>query len=321
MSEEQNVPKFASLKSVPLREGWQHEAKDFTPWLSQNLQLVGEAIEMQLELVAVEQKVGIFSADILCKTPESDHFVLIENQVERTDHKHLGQVLTYAAGLDAVTIVWVAAAFADEHRACLDWLNRSTREGMNFFGIEVELWKIGDSPYAPKLKVVSRPNSWTKQVTTASDSLAESATKQTQLRYWTAFAETLQLRQGPLKPVKPFADNWMPFSPFNTQGIGINTYTKRRPTTLGVSMGFNGTTAPARLELLREKQEEIEEELGQLKWHVSQGRMTAYCALERYDLDPMEEDTWKDQHDWLIVHAERFYHRFKAWILELRSVS
>jgi len=93
--------------------------------------------------------------------------VLIENQLERTDHTHLGQLLTYASGLEAVTIVWIAERFTEEHRSTLDWLNKITDESFRFFGLEVELWRIGNSPAAPKFNLVSKPNEWSHSVAQA----------------------------------------------------------------------------------------------------------------------------------------------------------
>ena len=160
------APPLGRLTKVDLRQAWISEPGDFTPWLAQpeNIVLLGEAIGIELEVESQEKSVGPFRADILCRDTTDRHYVLIENQLERTDHTHLGQLLTYAAGLDAVTIVWVAARFTDEHRAALDWLNRATTTGFNFFGLEVELWQIGNSPFAPKFNVVSQPNDWSRTV-------------------------------------------------------------------------------------------------------------------------------------------------------------
>ena len=158
------MAQLGRLRKVELRSVWQSEASHFTPWLAQeeNLQLLGEAIGLELELEAQEKDVGPFRADILCRDMATDEWVLIENQLERTDHTHLGQLLTYAAGLQAVTIVWIAPRFADEHRAALDWLNERTDDTINLFGLEVELWRIGDSQVAPKLNIISQPNSWSR---------------------------------------------------------------------------------------------------------------------------------------------------------------
>src|SRR6516164_3926241 len=117
---------LGKLERVDVRRVWANEAGGFTPWLAQdeNITLLGEAIGIELDVEAQEKAVGPFRADILCKDAATDNWVLIENQLERTDHTHLGQLLTYAAGLDAVTIVWVSPNFTEEHRATLDWLNK-----------------------------------------------------------------------------------------------------------------------------------------------------------------------------------------------------
>jgi hypothetical protein len=137
-----SIKTLGRLQKVELREAWLSESRDFTPWLAQeeNLNLLGEAIGIELELESQEKDVGPFRADILCKDTSTDNWVLIENQLERTDHSHLGQLLTYAAGLNAVTIVWIAERFTEEHRATLDWLNERTDEKINLFGLEIELW-------------------------------------------------------------------------------------------------------------------------------------------------------------------------------------
>jgi len=160
---------FGKLEKVDLRELWNGEASDFTPWLSKedNIAQLGDAIGIELEVQDQEHRIGVFRADILCKDIVNDHFVLIENQLERTDHNHLGQLITYAAGLEAVTIIWVAKAFAEEHRAALDWLNNITDESINFFGIEIETYKIGDSLPAPNFKIIAKPNNWSKRVKSA----------------------------------------------------------------------------------------------------------------------------------------------------------
>src|SRR6266550_2845143 len=162
-------PVLGRLQRVELRDIWVSEATAFTPWLArkENLEVLGETLGIDLELEAQERRVGPFRADILCKDIGTGNWVLIENQLERTDHAHLGQLLTYASGLKAVTIVWIAHHFTDEHRATLDWLNAITDEEFQFFGLEIELWRIGSSSPAPKFNIVSKPNDWSRQVAQA----------------------------------------------------------------------------------------------------------------------------------------------------------
>ena len=147
--------KFAPFHRVELRDIWSHEAQDFTPWLAQNLVFLAEALGMDLELEATEKRVGDFRADIVCLNKIDNSRVVIENQLEKSNHQHLGKILTYAAGLDAAAIVWIASELRDEHRETLDWLNKSTHAALQFFGVELAVFQITDSPYAPEFTVVT----------------------------------------------------------------------------------------------------------------------------------------------------------------------
>ena len=132
---------LGSIEQIDVREIWEKEDADFTPWLAQeeNIRRLSLALGIDLVVEAEEKEVGPFRADILCKDEATEEWVLIENQLERTDHKHLGQLLTYATGLDAVSIVWIAKEFSEEHRATLDWLNKITNDRHNFFGVKISL--------------------------------------------------------------------------------------------------------------------------------------------------------------------------------------
>lgn len=125
---------LGQLKTLPLRSAWSNEATNFTPWLADHLELLDEVLGTDLELQDREATVGSFSLDLLAKDLGTGRLVIIENQLDTTDHDHLGKVLTYAAGFDAGTIVWVAESFRDEHRQALDWLNQRTDSDTHFFG-------------------------------------------------------------------------------------------------------------------------------------------------------------------------------------------
>jgi len=191
------------LEKVDLEREWQNEATEFTPWLAseEGISLLGDAIGLDdLELEGTEANVGPFRADILCRNTADDTMVLVENQIKRTDHNHLGQLLTYASGLDAVTIVWIAQRFTEEHRAALDWLNRITDDGFHFFGFEIELWRIGNSRLAPKLNTVVKPNDWSKTVKTAARADGYSEGTQRLIDYWISLGEFIQEQGAPFKP-------------------------------------------------------------------------------------------------------------------------
>ena len=212
----------ARLEQVDLRTVWSHEAEGFTPWLAQadNLDLLGETLGLTLEVEAVEKSLGSFRADIVCRE-EAGSYVLIENQLERTNHDHLGKLLTYAASLEAVTVVWLAATFREEHRAVLDWLNRITPEEYRFFGVEIEVWRIGDSPEAPKFNVVSMPNDWSRSVAATVDDRKLSEGRLSQLEYWAGLQSTLDAHNGRVAGNrKPQPQGWMAY-PIGRSGFHL----------------------------------------------------------------------------------------------------
>jgi hypothetical protein len=203
---------LGTLESVNPREVWQREDLHFTPWLAtpENLERLGEALAMSLEPVGTETSVGSFNADIVCLDRNDNSTVLIENQLERTDHCHLGQIFTYAAGLDAVTIIWISPQFTEEHRAAIDWLNRITQDAFSFFGVEIELWRIGDSPPAPKFNIVAKPNDWTRAMRRkrpdggfGGSEPVTSDLKLQQIAFWEGFRDYLANAKSPIGTQQP----------------------------------------------------------------------------------------------------------------------
>ena len=235
--------KLGLLERVELRSIWENEEKHFTPWLAEedNISLLSETLGMNLVVEALEKQVGPFRADILCKDIYSENWVLIENQLEKTDHLQLGQLLTYAAGLQAVTIIWVASEFRDDHRAALDWLNEITDDKFQFFGLEVEVWKIGDSPAAPKFNINSKPNEWSRQTGKAArlinnEDLTE--TKRFQLEYWVQLSDLLYSQTG-LRPQKPVSRNWLIMA-VGRSGVHMAGLVNNRENTLAVELVLSG---------------------------------------------------------------------------------
>ncbi len=156
-------PKFGRLAKVKVQEVWNNEADEFIPWLAleENLSMLGETLAIDLKVEGRGKNTGPFPAGLICKDRRTNQWVVIENPIARSNHAQLGHILTSAAGLNSVTIVWMAGQFTKKHRSVLDWLNKITDRSVRFFGLEIEFWQIGDSPFAPNFKLICIPEGWT----------------------------------------------------------------------------------------------------------------------------------------------------------------
>lgn len=311
------------LERVDLRNIWLSEAAGFTPWLAQpeNLSVLAEAVGFELELEAQERNVGPFRADILCKDVETGHWVLIENQLERTDHTHLGQLLTYASGLQAVTIIWIAAKFTEQHRSTLDWLNEITDERFSFFGLEVELWRIGDSLAAPKFNIISKPNDWSRDVNVAARAISAEPvtdTKQKQLAYWTQWRDRLDAAPGAYRIRKPAAQHWLDFS-IGRANYWVSATLNAPERRAGIELNMrNSPDNKLNFETLSSERSAIEDEFGEpLIWLPLAGKKSSRVAAYKTDIDPLDESNWPELLDWMQITFDRFQQIFRARIRSL----
>ncbi len=199
-------------KIEDLRQVWSHEALEFTPWLAkpENMKLLSETIGLDIEVEETESSVDSFSADIVGVDTNTGRKVIIENQLEDSNHTHLGQIITYAAGKNATTVIWIVKHARDAHKAAIEWLNNHSDEDINFFLIEIELWQINDSLLAPKFNIVEEPNNWTKEIKKTAIDL-NSTTRQARLDFWSkfndiAFTDTEYKKE--FRPRKPSTDHW-----------------------------------------------------------------------------------------------------------------
>lgn len=299
---------LGSLRRVPLREAWRHEASDFTPWLAEpkNLGLLAEALGIDnLEPVGTEQWVGEFKVDILAA--DGDEQVIIENQLAKTDHNHLGQIITYAAGIDARKVIWIAESFRPEHIAALQFLNEHTTEALNFFGVQIELYRIGDSPLAPKFEVVVKPNAWAKSGREQAKAVtASSPTKQRQLQFWLALVEALSLKAPRIKPQKPRAQHWQQIS-LGRSGFILVATASQRESRLGVEVYINASDAKTRFAQLNSQRGSIESQLGfTLEWQELPDAHACRIVLYRPDCPLEDESRWNNYLNWIVEHIVRF---------------
>lgn len=310
---------LGELSRVELNEIWANEAQDFTPWLANenNLALLGRTLGMELELIAQEQNVGPFRADIYCTNTDDNSHVLIENQLERTDHTHLGQLMTYAAGLSAVSIVWIAGRFTDEHRAALDWLNNITENEFQFFGIEVELWRIGQSQIAPKFNIISKPNDWSRTMKQTSQQMALTDTKKLQFEFWQKLKRDFDDTNFVVNAPNALPQHWLNF------GIGksgtklvasINT------TKNSISVGFltEDENGKAYFDLLHKQRKEIEKKLGFTpEWNRMDGKKMTAIRYYLKDIDFSNQNKWAEYIEWLKTHLKLFDKAFRTRVKAL----
>lgn len=316
---------LGTLEPVPLESVWPNEAFKFTPWLGEpkNLRILGDTLGMELEPDSQEVAVGPFSADIRCKNMADGSWVLIENQIKKTDHTHLGQILTYAAGLNAKTMVWIAAKFTEEHRAALDWLNENTGESISFFGLEIELWKIGNSPPAPKFNIVSKPNDWSKAIKVqTANSEGRTEYKTLQFEFWTAFKAYLESNTK-MKSQKPGYQQWLTHS-IGRAGFVLfaitslwNTISRDSTPEVRVELSLNSTDAKQQFAALETMREKLQSAIDlPLTWHNRDE--TKGCKIYvRRDGDFTDRKNWPELFAWLAKYLATFNNVFGPIVKEL----
>lgn len=312
------------LERVALREVWRYEDVDFTPWLAEaeNLEILSETLGINLELEAQERSVGPFRADILCRDRDDDSWVLIENQLEPTDHKHLGQLLTYASGLQAVSIIWIAERFTEEHRSALDWLNEITDISFRFFGLEVELWRIGDSLAAPKFNIVSKPNDWSKEVAAARRG-QETSSDSDYHSFWEALLSTAKARSLPLPlPARSRGrhDIVVRF-PGKDKFAALRLGISKRDKSIGCWIVLRTLHANLLFDHFLAHRAEIDGQLSNKpEWIREYGGLgTAQIAYRQQDQDITDQARWSAQHDWLLTRAEALYRVFEPRITAIED--
>ena len=293
---------LGKLKKIDLREAWKHEALDFTQWLAkdENLALLSEEIGVDINLIETEANVGSFNVDILAED-SNGRKIVIENQLESTNHDHLGQIITYASGYNAEIIIWIVKDVRNEHKQAIDWLNEHTDEKINFFAIKLELWQIDGSPYAPKFQIISKPNEWAKIMKAPISSLTERKLKL--LDFWTALNEYLNNKNSEINPQKPSSDHWNNIS-VGTSKAHISLTALAKEKKIGCEFYI-----PDNKELyfyFIEHKEEIEQIFGQeLYWQELKGKKASRISISRDNFNLYEDNDWEKDFAWFENNAIR----------------
>lgn len=302
--------KLGKLEKVKdLRSVWKHEANDFTKWLAEeeNLATLGDELGIDIELRATEAKTGSFSTDILAVEANTNNKIIIENQLEQTNHDHLGKIITYASGHDAKTIIWIVKNTREEHRQAIDWLNEHTDEDINIFLCRIELWKIGDSDIAPKFQIVSSPNNWTKTIKRSIDNDNLSDTKMLQYQYWTKISEEIDDNYPTFNSRKPRPQNWYNLaigSSLAKIGLSINTQKNEIRSYLFIEDNKD------LFDYFHSERDEIESIIKeQLIWRRLDNKKSSYIEVS-LDFDIGVEDNWPEAIKWHLDMASRLYDAF-----------
>lgn len=229
--------KLGKIKEVDIRSVWPHEQYDFSKWLAdeENIRALGEEMNLSLTDVDTEQFVGSYRCDIICKDELTGKSVLIENQLEQTNHDHLGKIITYASGLDASVVVWIVAKARDEHASAIEWLNKHTDDEISFFLIEVHAYTIGDSAPAPMFKIVEQPNDFAKTVKAIAHKGELNETQTNRIQFWTQFNDVIEQRGKPFNKRKATSDHWYSVAIGSSQcHISIDLVNKEHRIRVGV---------------------------------------------------------------------------------------
>jgi len=304
------------LTPVELRQVWTDEARDFTPWLASEdgLALLSDELGMELELEGTEVPVGPYSADILARDTSADVNVVIENQLERTNHDHLGKCIVYASGLDAEAVVWIVSEFREEHRRAVDFLNEVAAPRLRIYGLEVKLWKIGSSDPAPQFAVVARPNEYTEQVRSTENTLTDTGAAYHEL--WTALKDHMIRNGTSLRLRKAGTRHWFNIA-VGRSGFSVNLTASVSKHRIGCEIYLRKATATTAFHLLEKQKDEVERELGTLKWMELPEGQDCRIVQYKHDVDVSATGERDGIVAWMAERAESFHRVFSGRIRAL----
>lgn len=309
--------KLGSLKSVDLRKVWGHEALDFTRWLAQeeNIAILCEELEIDIENIKPEESAGRYSVDILADEVDTGRKVIIENQLESTDHKHLGQLLTYASAHDASIIIWIVKDYTEEHKQAIDWFNRHMPTEISFYLVQVALWQIGESEPAPKFSIVSEPNRWARTLKSAAtqERGGTSDLRLIQQRFWQAFKDHVNSggnKLGLNLGKTPRPQHWYEMS-FGTSKGHISFTVNSRQKQIGCELYIHRDE-----EIYRKIEADknlVMNALGNDVVFMDLPDRAAFRIVKFLPGDPVDETRWPEYFDWLNDQGSKFMKFFKKY--------
>ncbi len=305
------------LKKVDLRNVWGHEASDFTQWLSQdeNLNLLSDEVGISIKLVQTEANVGRYNVDILAEEENSGRKIIIENQLEDTNHDHLGKIITYASGYDAEVIIWIVKNYREEHQKAIDWLNEHTDEKICFYLIKLELWQIEDSNPAPKFDIIASPNEWAKAIKTSAIGGEHTETKVKQFEFWTNFKHYVSMKDNKMRLQTPRYQHWYDVSIGSSDAhIALTVNTIKDQAACEVYINKNKDL----FKFLSEHKQDIEKDINEpAEWIDSNVASSIKIRKNFDDILNVPEDcsTW----EWLYLKTKLFQSVFGKYLSEYKK--
>lgn len=306
-----NLGKLKEIKD--LRNIWPHEALDFTPWLAEedNLALLANAVGLEITINETESSVGDFNVDIYATETGTDRKIIIENQLEDTNHDHLGKLITYASGKSADIVIWVVKRAREEHQSAIEWLNNHTDENIAFFLVEIKLYQIGSSDIAVKFEVVEKPNDWTKQI---KRNTSNSPTLQARYDYWVAFNDYVFQNNTFSKQFnkrKASTDHWMTMS-VGSSACHISINQIRKDNLIVVEWYISDNK-----ELFHKfysHKKEIETEMNmKLDWRELPNKKASRILIT-HSANFEDKDNWSEQFDWIMDIALKMKKAFRKYL-------
>lgn len=308
--------KLSRLSKMDLRSVWSHEAFDFTTWLAQdeNLELLSEEIGVDIKLIKTEAEVGKFNVDILAEEENTGRKIIIENQLENTNHDHLGKIITYTSGYDAEIIIWIVKDVREEHKKAIEWLNEHTDENINFFLIKIELWQIGASDLAPKFNIISSPNEWAKVIKSISNS-SVTDTKLQQQQFWASFSEFVKKKNSKIRLQAPRPQNWYDISIGNSHAhISLTINTVENFLSCGIYINRDKDL----FNYLKKSKAMFNNKIGQkIEW--IDAKIASRLLLKKQVKNVFDNSHYEDYFQWLYDNTIIFSDTFSKLVSKIKS--
>lgn len=306
--------KLGKLKEVDIRSVWAHEQYDFSKWLAseENIKELSDTLNLSLTDIETEKFVGSYRCDIICKDELTGKNVLIENQLEQTNHDHLGKIITYASGLDASVIVWIVANARSEHASAIEWLNKNTTDDVAFFLIEVHAYTIGDSSPAPMFKIIEQPNDFAKTTKSLASKGNLSESQMCRLEFWNMFNDVLEEKGKPFNKHKASTDHWYTVAVGSSQcSISIDLVNKEHKIRVGLWINDNKDM----FDSMYSYKAEIEAAAGQsLDWFRLDDKKASIISLDIKGLNFKKKDNYPELMDTVIDKVVILRNAIKPYI-------